>query len=86
MVDDTLFIIDEQEKAIHALTRSSAAIWSLLQAPTSVHETKRLMRQAFPQISARRIASDMDSLFADLRHFKLISPVDSKTGQARAEN
>ena len=76
VVDALLFLVDEEEKAIHALPMSSAAIWSLLKQPTSIIETKRLMRQAFPEVSARRIAHDVDSLFADLLDARLIRASD----------
>lgn len=71
-VDDLLFLIDEEGKAIHALAPTSAGIWSLLAVPVSVAEAKRIMKQAFPGVSPKRIARDVDAVFEDLRTFGLI--------------
>lgn len=74
-VDEVLFLIDQEGKAIHALAPIGAGIWSLLQAPASIAETKRILKQAFPGIPARRIAVDVDEIFSDLEAFGLIRHV-----------
>jgi len=71
-VDDVLFLIDQDGKAIHALTTIGAGIWSLLQSPASVTETERILKQAFPSVPARRIARDVEEIFAELEEFGLI--------------
>jgi hypothetical protein len=71
-VDDVLFLIDQEGKAIHALAPIGAGIWSLLQAPASIAETKRILKQAFPGVPARRIALDVEEIFAEFEEFGLI--------------
>ena len=75
-VDNVLFLIDQESKAIHALTPVGAGIWSLLEQPASVAGTKRILKQAFPTVSRRRIARDVEDIFAELEEFALIQRVD----------
>jgi hypothetical protein len=74
-VDDVLFLIDQEGKAIHALSPIGAGIWSLLLAPASIAETKRILKQAFPNVPARRIALDVDEIFSEFEEFGLIRHV-----------
>ena len=71
-VDDMLFLIDEEGKAIHMLTPSSAGIWNLLASPVSIAETKQILKQAFPGVSPKRIARDVETVYHDLESFGLI--------------
>lgn len=74
-VDDVLFIIDQDGKAIHALTTIGAGIWSLLLSPASIAETERILKQAFPSVPVRRIARDVGDVFAELEEYGLIQHV-----------
>lgn len=71
-VDDILFLIDQEGKAIHALAPIGAGIWSLLREPASVAETTRILKLAFPAVSPRRVARDVEAIFAELQGHGLI--------------
>lgn len=71
-MDDALFLIDEAGEAIHMLEGTSPGIWNLLIEPTSVADTKAILKSAFPHVSAKRIARDVEELFADLEASDLI--------------
>ena len=72
-MDDVLFLIDEQGHAIHMLDTLGTGIWSLLREPTSVSDAKSVLKAAFPGIPPKRIARDVDTLFADLEDAGLIA-------------
>lgn len=74
-VDTVLFLIDQESKAIHALTPVGAGIWSLLRQPASMAETKQILKQAFPTVSPRRLARDVEAIFAELEEVALIGRV-----------
>jgi hypothetical protein len=74
-VDDTLFIIDAEEKAIHGLDRLSAAIWELLLEPWSADGAGRLVAQAYPGQPLEDVLDDVEQVFADLESYNLISIV-----------
>jgi hypothetical protein len=74
-IDDAVFLIDEDGKAIHMLERLSCGIWNLLGEPMSVADVGRLVNSAFPGISSRRLVRDVKMLFADLEEAGLIAPV-----------
>jgi hypothetical protein len=74
-VDDVLFIIDQQGKAIHALTPLSAGIWLLLGEPVSITETKHIVKQAFPTVPHRKVARDVEEIFVEFEKHGLIRPV-----------
>lgn len=71
-VDDILFLIDQEGKAIHALAPIGAGIWSLLREPASIAETTKILKQAFPAISPTRVARDVEAIFAELQEHGLI--------------
>lgn len=71
-VDDMLFLIDQEGKAIHALAPVGAGIWSLLREPISMAAAKQILKQAFPTVSQRRIARDVEEIFAEFRELGLI--------------
>ena len=71
-MDDVLFLVDEEGRAIHMLNQLSTGIWNLLAQPTSIPEAKSLLKVAFPGIPPKRIARDVDALFADLDDAGLI--------------
>jgi hypothetical protein len=71
-VDDLLFLVDQEGKAIHALGPVGAGIWSLLREPASIAETRQILKQAFPTVSPRRVARDVEEIFAEFQAFGLI--------------
>jgi hypothetical protein len=71
-VDEILFLIDQDGKAIHALTSVGAGIWSLLREPVSIAETKHILKQAFPTVPPRRVARDVEDIFAEFEEYGLI--------------
>jgi len=73
-VDEMLFLIDQEGKAIHALAPISAGIWSLLSEPVSAAETKHILKQAFPTVPSRKVARDVDEIFAEFEEHGLIRP------------
>lgn len=74
-MDEALFLVDEEGKAIHMLDGVSIGIWGLLAEPISVAEAKRLLKAAFPGVPPKRIARDVDGLFDDLDDAGLIRHV-----------
>lgn len=71
-VDGILFLIDKEERTIHALDPLGRAIWALLAEPTSTGEIVALVDEAFPLVARRRIAADVRRLLADLEDGNLI--------------
>jgi hypothetical protein len=74
-MDEALFLIDEEGKAIHLLNGVSLGIWTLLAEPISVAEAKTVLKTAFPQVPPKRIARDVEALFDDLDQAGLITDV-----------
>lgn len=72
-MDDVLFLIDEEGKAIHMLEMSGIGVWTLLAESISIAEAKSVLKAAFPGVSARRIARDVEELFDDLEASGLIA-------------
>ena len=72
-LDGVLFLIDEEEKSIHALEPLGRAIWHLLLEPTGTGEIVALLSEAFPGASQGRIAADVRRLLSDLEDSNLIS-------------
>ena len=71
-VDGILFLIDEEERTIHALQPLGRAIWTLLAEPTSTGEIVALIGEAFPDVARGRIAADVRRLLGDLEDGNLI--------------
>jgi hypothetical protein len=65
-VDGILFLIDEEEKAIHTLDPLPAAIWEILREPVAPAAIVRLLVEAFPQERPDRVARDLRRLLRDL--------------------
>ena len=74
-VDDALFLIDHEGQAIHMLEGASAGLWNMLVEPTSAAEAKSLVKAAFPAVPPKRIARDVEVLFADLAEAGLVQHV-----------
>lgn len=73
-IDEVLFLIDQEGKAIHALAPIGAGIWSLLNEPVSIAETKQVLKQAFPTVPSRKVARDVEEIFAEFEEHGLIRP------------
>ena len=65
-MDEALFLIDEEGKAIHMLEGASPGLWQLLEQPMSASEAKTILKTAFPHVPPKRIARDVEALFDDL--------------------
>lgn len=65
-MDEALFLIDEEGKAIHILEGASPGVWQLLEQPMSMSEAKTILKTAFPHVPPKRIARDVEALFDDL--------------------
>lgn len=74
-MDEVLFLIDEEGKAIHMIDGASAGVWQLLEQPMSVSEAKTILKTAFPHVPPKRIARDVEALFDDLDAAGLITHV-----------
>jgi hypothetical protein len=74
-MDDALFLIDEEGKAIHMLNGIGSGIWTLLAEPISVAEAKTVLKAAFPGMPPKRIAGHVETLFDDLGDTGLITDV-----------
>ena len=72
-LDGVLFLIDEEEKSIHALEPLGRAIWLLLLEPTATGEIVALLSEAFPGVPRGRIAADVRRLLSDLEDSNLLS-------------
>lgn len=72
-MDEALFLIDEEGKAIHMLDGISPGIWNLLARPISKAEAKTVIKTAFPHVPPKRIARDVEALFDDLDAAGLIA-------------
>jgi len=72
-MDEALFLIDEEGKAIHMLDGASPGLWALLAEPVSVAEAKTVLKTAFPHVPPKRIARDVEALFEDLDAAGLIT-------------
>ena len=75
MLDAYLFIIDEQEKAIHALEGIGIAVWRLTAEPMSAREIAGGILEAFPDVPEARIAADVRRMLKDLELFALVRRV-----------
>jgi len=53
------FLSDQNGQAIHQLNETSAAIWQLLDEPTSLDELTEIFRQAFPDNDADAMCKDI---------------------------
>lgn len=68
------FLADTRSGAIHALNPVGAAIWGLLDRPTSAAQAAEAIAAAFPDRDARAIAGDVAALFHDLSRSGAIVP------------
>ena len=71
-IDDTIFLVHPRDDTIFYLNPLSAGIWRLLAQPTTAAETIRIVQQAFTDTPPEQIASDVQSLFDELKRKDLI--------------
>jgi hypothetical protein len=74
--EGVVFLADGEYGAIFALDPLGAAIWKLLEEPTSVREAAALVSEAFPEIEPARIAADVIRLIQTLLARQLLRQVN----------
>ncbi len=74
MVDDQLFLIDQEGAAIHMLNPMAAAVWALLSDAIRVDEVAEAFTGYFPDADAAVIRDDIEDLFAEFESYDLIQP------------
>ena len=72
-IGGTLYLSDPEGRAIRRLDPLAAAIWGVLEEPTSVPDLEHLLCEAFPAESPDRIATDPDKLLRRLAKARLIA-------------
>jgi len=84
MVEDDIFLVVPETEAIFHLNAIGTALWRLLTAPRSRDELVALLAAAFSDVSASRIAADVDMFLARLRDGGLVAAQESGIpGQGR---
>ncbi len=73
-VDDDVFIANAENDSIFHLNEIGAALWRLLERPTSVEEASALLREAFPEVERDRIQAHVAALVAELVEHRLVTP------------
>jgi hypothetical protein len=71
-IDDAIFLVNTEDDTIYYLNPLSAGIWHLLARPASRAHTVQVVQEAFPDIPAEEIASDIAGLMADLEKHRLV--------------
>lgn len=71
-IDDTVFLVHQEDDTIFYLNPLSAGLWHLLARPASSAQAVGVVRQAFPDIPAELIIADVDALIADLEKHRLV--------------
>lgn len=62
LVDDEIFLIDQNGNAVFHLNATSSALWNMLAAPTSHQDAVGALQQAFPDVPAELIERDVRAL------------------------
>ena len=73
-LDDDVFIANAENDSIFHLNEIGAALWRLLERPTSVEEASALLREAFPEVERDRIQAHVAALVAELVEHRLVTP------------
>lgn len=71
-IGDRLYLADAKGRAIHRMDPLAAAIWAVLEVPTSSQGIEALLADAFPEVSRDQIAADLGRLLADFDRAGLI--------------
>ncbi len=75
-VDDEVLVIDEVIGGIFNLNPVGAAVWKLLEYPTTAEQIVETLVAAFPQVSQQRIIEDVQSLLLQFEGKDLIVSPD----------
>lgn len=79
-VDQDVFLVDENTKAIHQLNAVGAAVWELLDEPRKIADILDILHTVFPGKSRKTIKKDIKALLEDLLDEELIE--ETGTGPA----
>ena len=72
-VDDDVFLANADNDSIFHLNETGAALWRLLERPTSVEEASALLREAFPEVEGDRIQAHVAALVSELLEHGLVT-------------
>ena len=62
-----------ENDSIFHLNETGAALWRLLERPTSVEEASAVLREAFPDVEGNRIQAHVAALVAELVEHGLVT-------------
>ena len=71
-IDDTVFLIDPDNDIVFYLNPLSTGIWQLLREPSSIRDVTTIIKQAFPEMSSKKIAKDVAKLIKDMSKRNLV--------------
>jgi sensor domain CHASE-containing protein len=77
-MDDSIFLADQNVDSVFHLNQTGAAIWHLLEQPTTMEEIITTLNAAFPAISCDEIEKDVRKVFRQLSGKGLIQPQSSQ--------
>jgi hypothetical protein len=72
-VDDDVFLANAENDSTFHLNEIGAALWRLLERPTSVEEATAVLREAFPEVERDRIQAHVAALVAELAAHGLVT-------------
>jgi len=71
-VDDGVFLVEPESQEIFYLDSISCGLWRELAQPRSRADLHGVVGEAFPEVPAERIASDVAAVLEDLLQKRLI--------------
>src|SRR4051794_33025212 len=71
-VDHELFVADPDQGTIHHLNETASAAWRALAKPRTGNELVALFQAAFPSMSKRKIANDVQEILNFLEERRLL--------------
>ena len=72
----SVFLIDDNADAVHALNAPGLAVWNMLEHPLSEEEAVLLLGEVFPDVPKTRMMHDVSTLFRTLREKRLIQEIN----------
>ena len=69
---DAVFLANPEDGTIFHLNAVGAALWRLLEEPTSMRQAATDLQTAFPDVPRERIEDDIEDLFDDLEDEGLV--------------
>lgn len=75
-IDDEILVIDEVAGVIFNLNPTGAAVWKLLESPTSCEQIVAVLTTAFPEISEQQIVKDVQVILKQLEEKGLVGSPD----------